>query len=305
MKRINGFIDLASCINYELSDLTSIEFSNLKNGKIILKDNNKYFFKRCKDDWCYREIIAYEIANYLNIPSVEYELAIIPDSSNSFDLGCISLDYCKKDHTYITGLDILLDYNDCYLHEWGHNEYSNNRLVNNLENIWQALEYRYRFDKNKLYLVAKLMYQLTTQVFLYDIFLANPDRHYLNWEIDEFENDANINVLFDNEDILLDYSNSPKLSIYLEERKSNWYKNLEIFLEHSSSLYVEHVNKMYDMLSPYKINELIELCEQNKEARIPLATKDHILKQYIAHYEQIGKIIKKTSGIKREVRYGA
>ena len=305
MKKIDGFINLKDYIDFESSNLTRSEFSRLKNGKIILKDNKKYFFKRCKDDWCYREVIAYEIANYLNIPSVYYQLALVPNDNDSYDLGCISLDYVKENHIYVTGLDVLYDYNNYYLRQWGYNEFSNNRLVNNLENIWQALEHRYRFEKNKEYIVAKLMYQLVTHVFLYDIFLTNPDRHYYNWEIVEFNNDANINLLFDNEDVFLDYSNSPKLAVNVEERKSNWYRNLEVFLNISSQDYIDKVYNMYSLLKPSIIVKLIERCEQRINAKIPNSTKERILTAYILHYSKLEDVINNCNCRKRKMIHGS
>ncbi len=287
----NNLIKLEDCINNH--DFNNGYIYLLPKGFIKLKDDNIYFFKRCVKDLAYRELIAHEIADFLKIPSLKYHLIKIPNKEGNYDLGVISLNYQEAGYKYIKGIDILKDFYKDYNHEW--NEYINNSTIfNNLENIWYALEHRYQFSSNKKEIVAKLMHQLINNIFLFDIFLADSDRHFINWEIKEKDEDVNINILFDCEDILLKTEYGPRLTVNYENRKTDWYCNLEYFLKNSSLEFQNLVLNYYNSLTPMKFTYLMMQAEINNKCQIPLTTKEEMTKKYQKHYLKIHDIIKKV-----------
>ena len=90
-------------IKLEELNLTNYEeIINSKKGFLIYQ-NNSYFYKRCKSDLAYRELIAFEIANLLNIPSTFYQIIDMPKCSYDNNLGVIAKDFRKKDTTYTKG----------------------------------------------------------------------------------------------------------------------------------------------------------------------------------------------------------
>ena len=291
MKKINGFINISDYLDDESSIYEEQKgFLNL-SGEI-------YHFKRCKDDLCFRELIAYEIAKYLDIPALKYELALIPFEKNAYDFGVISKDYQKKDKAYISGCDVIKDYYYNYTNEWIETAYSNNIYFNNLYSIWCALEYRYRFNENCITIVERLINQLISRVFYYDILLKNADRHYSNWEIEEgnFDTDININLLFDNEDIFLDYADYPKLVLDYEFKKSSYYENLERFLRQSETPYLTLFKRMYKKINPEIFVLLVN--KALKDVKYPF-DKQKLFYDFNVHYERIGNILK---SIENEVK---
>lgn len=290
MKKNNGYVNLASYLAKD--DQRNDHIKQLNKGFVKLDTGEIYFFKRSYADFAYREVIASQVAKYLQIPAVSYHLAKIP-SYNGFDIGVISLDYRQDGHSYIVGMEILRNYYEDYLDKWDKN-INNSTIYNNLEDIWNALEFRYQFMENRSYIVAKLMNQLIYNIFLFDIFFINSDRHYTNWEIDETEKDANINLLYDSEDIFLENSSHPRLTVNYENSKTSWYDNLDKFLQISSAFYGEMVYNFYRAITPIDLINIIYNYEKEYNCPIPLITKENIYQKYKEHYQKIGEVMKKV-----------
>jgi len=265
----------------------------------------QYFFKRCNDDLCYREIIAYEVANFLGIPSVFYRIALIPDKGNHNVLGVISEDYKNKDLFYIDGQTILKDYHYGYLKNWHkNNNYQNNYCYNTINSIWNSLDYRYRFLDNKNEVVRQLLNDIIENIFLFDIFMKNADRHFNNWEVEENleTNEIKLNLLYDNEDIFL--GDDPKMNNIIVDssnRGSDWYDLLREFLKVSDGEYLLIVNSFYNRLTPKTLIGLIEATEKRHNIKIPNATKKEIISKYVNHYAKIGVILKEFNTTQRRI----
>lgn len=263
-------------------------------GFITYKEKT-YFYKRCNNDLCYRELIAYEIATFLNIPSVFYSLVEIPNAKADYDIGVIAENYKRSDLYYINGLTLLKDYHYDYLKNWyKRNNYRNNFNYNTLNDIWNALEFRYRFEENRADLVKKILTNIINNIFLFDIFTKNADRNFNNWELVENieTGEVNTNKLYDNEDIFLG-NNYQVNSIIVNpsNRKCDWYTHLREFLIVSDGEYLNTVVNIYNKLTPNVLASLIELAERRHKMIIPLSTKNDILTKYEIHYQKIGLII--------------
>jgi len=144
-----------------------------------------YKFTDYKEISPYNELIAEELAHDFGIPCVDYDLAVLGDIRE----GNISKDYKRPDANYLTGQDILysfysktMNFGDSFLDE---NRY------NSLENIWDALEYRYQFHPDKREVIRSLMEKLVN-IYLFDVLVCQSDRHSGNWMIEEKENNIDI-----------------------------------------------------------------------------------------------------------------
>lgn len=262
-----------------------------------------YFYKRCIADLSYRELIAYEIANFLSISSVFYKPVLIPNIKNEFDLGVIAKDYRKENHIYIDGYTILHDYYYNYIKKWRRKDnYHNNSCFNDLNSIWEALDYRYRFSDNRQQIVQNILKDIIKNIFLFDIFTQNVDRNFNNWELDEniITDEVKLNKIYDNEDIFL-VTNHQLCNIVVDSAmRGNWYDLLRNFLLVSEGEYLEVVNNIYNKLTPETLFDLILIAEKRHNILIPMATKKEIFERYKAHYEKISIVLKEfNKGIKR------
>lgn len=275
----------------KLEDKKHIE--DLDKGFIDYQEK-QYFFKRCNDDLCYREIIAYEVAHFLGIPSVFYRIVSIPSKEN-YDLGVISENYKRKDMFYVDGQTILKDYHYGYLKDWQKsNNYQNNYSFNTLDSIWNSLDFRYQFLANRSEIVRQLLSAIIANMFLFDIFMKNADRHFNNWEIAENlkTNEVSLTPLYDNEDIFLgDNPRMCNITMDLFDRGADWYELLREFLKVSDGEYLEMVNSFYSRLTPKNLITLIELAEKRHNINIPASTKKEIITKYVNHYAMIGKVL--------------
>lgn len=278
-------------------NLDNISISEQQKGFFEYQDKN-YFFKRCKNDWCYRELIAHEIATFLNIHSIFYKPAFLINQCGIYDKGVISLDYRSDDLSYISGYDILKDYYDDYLGNWlkedvYNNKRKNNYKYNNIESIYKALIHRFSFIGDGEQKADYILKFIIKEIFLFDIFTQNSDRHFKNWEIVENINTNQImlNALFDNEDIFLDYQSTPKLKCS-NKGSTDWYDELKELLLMTDNEYLPIVKYMFNKLTPEKLIMLIQFTERKHQIIIPLYTKKDIVTKYKEHYEKIGEVIK-------------
>lgn len=281
-------------INLEELQLTNFEeIINSKKG-FLSYQNKGYFYKRCKEDLAYREIIAHEICELLKIPSIFYQIIELPAGKYIGNSGVICKDYRENYHTYVKGYNILKDYYDEFLHIWTYNDRVNSPMFNNLEDIWNALEYRYRFSNDKPIIIKEIFDNLIYNVFLFDIFNSNADRHFHNWEIDEnIKNDTSkLNINYDNEDIFLYDYNIPELAVNRSTNKYDFYDTLREFLIVTETEYLDKTLEIFNTLTPNTMIEIIKLTEVKHKIEIPQKTKEDIISKYLRHYENINKVLK-------------
>lgn len=282
------YIDLTSYLTNKGIKKENINISC--DGRIIY-DNKEYYLKDIRENinTLYCELIADKLLNKLNLPHVNYYLAEFFGKAY-----LISNSFKKEDENYVSGYKILDEYKDALNSNLDIND------MNNLETIWNALEYRYTkmFEKSKAReIVSKLMNQLTT-LFSFDIVVANDDRHQSNWMISENKENININTIFDNEYMLNFYLdkenlNSFALGIYPEDTEHfiNYVDVIKKYIRDSSSEFINKLIMVYNTLSIDVFLQCIKEVEEEFHFIIPSENRQLIINSYKKHYELLGQIL--------------
>ena len=166
---------------------------NIYNFKI---DNDTYYFKEAPNRELVMELISKSIAFILGIPYLDESIAILNDK-----YGLLSKSYLKDgDKSY--NLQSLMQN---YFYENNDEEelldYKKLASLNNLEDIWFALEDRYE-DKN----IVKNLMDGITNIFMFDLLVGESDRTLRNIEIIESYNTVTLAPLYDTSSILADKS---------------------------------------------------------------------------------------------------
>ena len=220
------------------------------------------------------------------MPHATYDLAIHKKRK-----GVLTKDFRKKDKKYVNGLSILEEY---FKHNKSDDSDYLSMKYNNLDDIWNALEYRYKDKPNKKEIVSKLMNQLV-DLLIFDILVANSDRTYNNYQIEEGEDDINLAPIFDNEGVLYNCNN---ISFYVEDsnnnlRNSNPYVELEKFLDYGDSAYINRIKDKLWIISDDNIEKVYEKISRKTGFEIPDGLAVDYMKEFMNHREKIEKIIEK------------
>ena len=260
------------------------------DGRIIY-NNKEYYLKDIRENvnTLYCELIAEKLLDKLNLPHINYYLADF--FGNAY---LISNSFIKDGIKYVSGYKILDEYKDSININLDIND------MNNLETIWNALEYRYTkmFNKNKAReIVSKLMDELTT-LFSFDIVISNDDRHQSNWMIEESKHNISLSMIFDNEYMLNFYLdddslNSFALGVYPEDTEHFTYyvDIIKKYIRDSSSEFIDKLITIYNRLSIDVFLECIKEVEKEFQFIIPRENKELIINSYKKHYELLGQIL--------------
>lgn len=284
MKRINGYIDLKE---YFLEEYSYEEIRNISKKVVSTAirfwiegfDNTNVFFKVC-NGLEFNELLVEEICKELNIECAHYDLAVIDGVQ-----GVISYDYKKENAVYVNGCNILQDYLQ-YKKNTSLDDFSINDdtiTLNNLDTIWNALDYRYRDYNNKEKIVADLMNELVKR-FIFDLLLDQCDRHAHNWEIEELNDSIKLTPLYDNTDIFNSleeqiYNNNQLSEISYSAMQTSYYQEsreqsdtLDEFINTSSKEYIEGFIYLFKLLDI----ELFKKCIDKviKRTNVYLSDKD-------------------------------
>ncbi len=289
MNRKNGFIILEDEVDYTHKSSKYL-YSTLK-GTIVLKDNEKYFYKRIRKDCCYRELIASEIAKILEIPCCDYDLALIP-KLNGYDFGVISKWFKKADSNYYNGKQIIEDYYEGILkRKVLDNVKKANYVYNNLEVIWNAFEHRYRFEKNKEDLISSLMLELIVR-FWFAYLIRNTDFHFKNWEIEETKDKVCLAPSYDNEDMWEAYGFSNS-KFTVNKYNNNFNTNANLLLTQIDS---NDANKLINLFYKYNPDNVLlafSMVEEKIGCSIEDDLKSLLLDDFNRCYKKNLRIIKR------------
>ena len=177
MKKVNGYIDLEEHFK-EITKKDKIDQYYLEDKKIIKPSNTgtsamfwfKYMdvnilFKAFNNEYSiYSELVSEELATELGLPNALYDMAKFQKYT-----GVITYDYKKIEYEYINLGRILTFYlenvlinennKDTYKHKLVDNSDINSLdLLNNLEDIWNALEF-YLYNNKFLHWCTSLFFQ--------------------------------------------------------------------------------------------------------------------------------------------------
>ncbi len=232
----------------------------------------------------YNELVAGEIADDLNIPHVEYDLAIISGFK-----GLISKDFRLNNVNYLSGKDFLINN-----HPLGKKE--NIADLNNLDDIWIALENYYNVNSKYQNVVSKVMKKIVN-MFIYDILTGQVDRGYSNWWLLEYpDRTLDLQPLFDNIRILmlphqLATERFPSVSKLLltVNRNSIRYceENLEEFLESSSEEFSETLSNSLWSISQENLQKIFIRIEEKTKHPMSDELKGFYLREFDSQFNFI------------------
>ena len=253
---------------------------NIYNFKI---DNDIYYFKEAPNRELVMELISKSIAFILGIPYLDESIAILNDK-----YGLLSKSYLKVgDKSY--NLQSLMQN---YFYENNEEElldYKKLDSLNNLEDIWFALEDRYEDND----IVKKLMEGITN-IFMFDLLLRESDRTLKNIEIIENDTDIKLAPLYDTSSIFSD--TNTKLGIDEEDYLKNDIDKLNKFLEYSDNSSKEKFYSYLETLDSIGIEKIIKETEKENNLIISNDLKDELIAKFnerISIFKDNGKRVRR------------
>jgi hypothetical protein len=285
-------------INIDKEEAQTIEYTY--NGK-------RYMYKISKSGEFYNEIVAEKIANRLDIPCCHYILTHYNDktgvSTELFDrTNYIDLYYILKCvYGKVTYHGLL----DEKRHDYKY------KTKNNLEDIWYALDTVFATRKNSQEIVEDLMSKIV-KVFLFDMIIANSDRHAENIGFIVTENSVDLAPLFDNDFMLSEFAlYDHDYSVYVEgndylttkefinrDNNKKYPNTLEKFFNISATEYEDEIKEMLEVISKESLEDIFSELEQ-EDVYIPQLIKNKMIdnlsfnKKYIEDF-----LAKKNNSIK-------
>ena len=208
-------------------------------------DNDTYYFKEVPNRELVMEMISKSIAFLLGIPYLKESIAILNDK-----YGLLSKSYLKDDDKSYNLHNLMQNYfyenNDDELLD-----YRKLASLNNLEDIWFALEDRYE-DKN----IVKNLMDGITNIFMFDLLVGESDRTLRNIEIIESYNTVTLTPLYDTSSILADKSTA--LGVDEDDYLKSDLDKLDKFIENSDTAYKEKFYSYLNTLDSIGIEKIID-----------------------------------------------
>lgn len=291
---LDKFLELPSVANFEelveaLKNNKKIYFLSFNNSngneQLVFSfkyNETEYFYKYdCPREPFrvnpYNELMACEIADDLFIPHINYDLASICGFK-----GLISKDFRQNGVHYISGEEFLINN-----HPLGKKEeiYS----LNNLEDIWIALEEHY--DRNPDYqnIVIKVM-QKVVNMFIFDIMTGQVDGDATNWWLKKYPNgELDLNPLFDNVRILIlhhrlapeRYPQVSKMLLRVNRDIVRYFgDNLEEFLKFSENEFIQKLSNSLWAISSENLQKIFTRIDEKIEYPMPDELKQFYLKEF-------------------------
>lgn len=230
-------------------------------------DNDTYYFKEVPNRELVMEMISKSIAFLLGIPYLKESIAILNDK-----YGLLSKSYLKDDDKSYNLHNLMQNYfyenNDDELLD-----YRKLASLNNLEDIWFALEDRYK-DKN----IVKNLMDGITNIFMFDLLVGESDRTLRNIEIIESYNTVTLTPLYDTSSILTDKSTA--LGVDEDDYLKSDLDKLNKFIENSDTAYKEKFYSYLNTLDSIGIEKIIEETERENDFIIDNNLKNEIITKF-------------------------
>ena len=230
-------------------------------------DNDTYYFKEVPNRELVMEMISKSIAFLLGIPYLKESIAILNDK-----YGLLSKSYLKDDDKSYNLHNLMQNY------FYGNNDdelldYRKLASLNNLEDIWFALEDRYE-DKN----IVKNLMDGITNIFMFDLLVGESDRTLRNIEIIESYNTVTLAPLYDTSSILADKSTA--LGVDEDDYLKCDLDKLDKFIENSDTSYKEKFYSYLNTLDSIGIEKIIEETERENDFIIDNNLKNEIIAKF-------------------------
>ena len=255
MKYKNGYIELEEIRCSEgLTAAMPGRVRIIDNTNLVEIEGKIYYTKKSGIDF-YPELLASELAKYLNVPCADYDVAFYGES---FRL----ISEVKDTNSYSVDDILKCVYQD-----------EDTRKYTNLSDIRHAI---CRYFKNSGCDLSSIIDELNN-IYLFDILLANPDRNASNLKVTIRDDEIHFVPLYDNANIFshedTTYDSNYTLGVSHEKKYDS---DLVDYL----NTYPEMVDVLLDKLEILSPN-CIETCFKNIENKIGIETPDRILKKYI------------------------
>ncbi len=238
---------------------------NIYNFKM---DNDTYYFKEVPNRELVMEMISKSIAFLLGIPYLEESIAILNDK-----YGLLSESYLKDDDKSYNLHSLIENYFCENNDEEELLDYRKLASLNNLEDIWFALEDRYE-DKN----IVKNLMDGITNIFMFDLLIGESDRTLRNIEIIESDNGITLAPLYDTSSILSDKSTA--LGVDEDDYLKSDIDKLDKFLESSDTSSKEKFYCYLETLDSIGIEKIIEETERENDFVIDNDLKEEIITKF-------------------------
>lgn len=301
MVRKNGFIRVDEMLEEVGVDTSSLDSISKNPNVTLIKNNNQgfhisfpykgetYFYKHCFSILdgsfidCYNELVAEELAKDFGISCVDYDIAALGSYR-----GVISKNYKLDNAVYIPGKKVFND-----------RSYKDD---NTLENIWDALEYRYQNHPNKREIISDLMRKIIN-IYLFDIISCQNDRHSSNWELMISGRKTDIGPLFDNDRILLDGGKDAVVGLGIDFDSyipvQNLLESIQSFQYISNEEFTSIIKEKLWIISNENLNKVFEKIEKKTGISMPLDSKLFYLCSYQEHRKKLEKILEEEKDRKR------
>lgn len=225
----------------------------------------------------YNELIAGEIADDLQIPHVDYDLAII----GGFE-GLISKNFQQENVRYISGKDFLTKNRPL-------GKIENIANLNNLEEIWIALENHYNQNPKYQSTISEVMRKIVN-MFIFDIITGQVDRGDSNWWLMEYpDGKLDLQPLFDNIRILVlhhrlateRYPEVTKILLTINQETGRFCEdNLEEFLKVSDKEFSQILFNSLWTISPENLQKIFARIENKTGYPMPNKLKQFCQKEF-------------------------
>ena len=208
-------------------------------------------------------MIAEEIAKEYGLKCANYDLA-------SYDgmIGTISENFLLDNDKFYYLSEII-----------GNN--------NNIENILKKLYDRY----NNMEVISALKNELI-DIFIFDILIANHDRHTDNLGIIESSGDIHFCPVFDN-DLMLDYRSiyGGDYSLTINQN-SNEDDLIKVISENSENIYFDKLSQSLQIITSKNITQILNKVENKICATINPHIKRIVFNSFIDNYKKIDQNLK-------------
>ena len=270
MYRVNGFINLDEMIKN--NEIIKNEKNNINDLDSFIYNNTIYFFKPAPDGLLYNELIAEELLKDLNIECAEYDLAIF----NGIE-GNLTKNYRIENVDYVNGQVILENYLDHLQDKYPDEDNYYDYCINNLNDLWNAFDFRYQNRVNKLEIVSKLMYKIVS-LFIFDLLIKNTDRTECNFEIMECGDFVDLAPVYDNQNMLFDKNNTS----LVVDRDTKFIGNVELekFINTTKSSYIEEIKEKLWVINDVNILKVFNRIEDKIKYKIDESIKRNYIEKF-------------------------
>lgn len=313
MERKNGFIDLDRYYKKNYSELVQKGIikpicrndddpeSPKKKHNWITIDGQDYFIK--ESSYWQTELVAEEFSKLLGFQNIHYDIAKLDGVEY-----VISENYKKNGYKYYTGYEIMKPFykdvlkNDAnYFTEMGltrkdSRSFDDIYYLNNLQMIWQGLEFGFRDRPDRETIVRNIITELKRRFFLKTIIVFDADYHVYNWEIEDGK-DISLVPNFDNESAFISDIYGLPFGVDINDVGNGVRGHLVNFLKVSSKEDFDELKVLVEKAIPELLLQAVRKVEERIGVTLNRKYVNDITLAYINNYEKINIILEMYRGI--------